>query len=71
MESKIPEASAKREARRAFLARCSPKTRLLQEPVSDPYVVCGHPNPSGLGDAGRFKGALIRQSRRIAALRGG
>lgn len=54
MESKIPEASIKCEARRAFLALCSPKTRLLHDPVSDPYVVCGHPNPSGLGDAECF-----------------
>ena len=51
MEDKI---SDKCEARRAFLAHCSPKTRLLHDPVFDPYRACGHPNPSGLGDAARF-----------------
>ncbi|QDR82726.1 trans-sulfuration enzyme family protein [Sporomusa termitida] len=54
MEGKILEASIKCEARRAFLALCSPKTRLLHDPVADPYAVCGHPNPAGLGDAARF-----------------
>ncbi|WP_218039580.1 trans-sulfuration enzyme family protein [Dendrosporobacter quercicolus] len=42
------------ETRRAFLALCSPKTRLLHDPVFNPDMVCGHPNPAGLGDAGRF-----------------
>jgi cystathionine beta-lyase len=51
---KILETSNKCEARRAFLAFCSPKTQLLHDPVSDPYAVCGHPNPSGLGEAGSF-----------------
>lgn len=51
---KIAETSSKLEARRAFLALCSNETRLLQDPVSDPYAVCGHPNPSGLGEAARF-----------------
>lgn len=54
MQGKLPEASFKCEARRAFLALCSPKTQLLHDPVADPYVVCGHPNPAGLGDAARF-----------------
>lgn len=54
MAGKIPEILIKCEARRAFLALCSPATRRLHEPVSDPYAVCGHPNPAGLGDAGRF-----------------
>ncbi|MDF2570033.1 MAG: metC 2 [Sporomusa sp.] len=53
MDSNVLEASIKCEARRAFLALCSHKTRVLHDPVSDPYVVCGHPNPSGLGDAAR------------------
>nr|NSL48870.1 PLP-dependent transferase [Dendrosporobacter quercicolus DSM 1736]SDM50503.1 cystathionine beta-lyase [Dendrosporobacter quercicolus] len=54
MEDNIPEASMKCETRRAFLALCSPKTRLLHDPVFNPDMVCGHPNPAGLGDAGRF-----------------
>lgn len=54
MDGNALESSIKTEARRAFLALCSHKTRLLHDPVSDPYVVCGHPNPSGLGDAARF-----------------
>ncbi|SFM36501.1 trans-sulfuration enzyme family protein [Pelosinus propionicus] len=54
MESKIPEALIRCEARRTFLALCSPKTQLLHDPISDPYAVCGHPNPSGLGEASCF-----------------
>ncbi|WP_371380948.1 PLP-dependent aspartate aminotransferase family protein [Sporomusa aerivorans] len=54
MDGKVTQSSIRSEARRAFLALCSPKTRLLHEPVSDPYMVCGHPNPSGLGDAAPF-----------------
>lgn len=54
VEGNLPEASGKREARRAFLALCSPQTRRLHEPVYDPHAVKGHPNPAGLGDAGRF-----------------
>ena len=51
---KSPELSTKCEARRVFLSLCSHKTRLLHEPVFNPYAVCGHPNPAGLGDAARF-----------------
>jgi len=51
---KILETSSKCEARRAFLTFCSPKTRLLHDPVSDPYEVSGHPNPAGLGEASSF-----------------
>ncbi len=54
MAGKIPDASVRCEARQAFIAGCSPKTQLLHNPVADPYVVCGHPNPAGLGEAGRF-----------------
>ena len=54
VEGKIPDVSVKCATRRAFLAGCLPETQLLHEPVSDPYLVCGHPNPAGLGDAGRF-----------------
>ncbi|MCE5284685.1 MAG: aminotransferase class I/II-fold pyridoxal phosphate-dependent enzyme [Pelosinus sp.] len=54
MNNKVQESSIKYEARREFLAHCLPKTRLLQEPIFDPYLVSGHPNPSGLGDAARF-----------------
>jgi cystathionine beta-lyase len=54
VEGKMPEALSKGEARREFLALCSPKTRRLHDPIADPYAVCGHPNPSGLGDADRF-----------------
>lgn len=50
----MPEALTKCEARREFLALCSPQTRRLHDPIADPYAVCGHPNPSGLGDARRF-----------------
>ena len=53
MDDKVLESSIKCEARRAFLELCSHKTRLLHDPVSNPYVVCGHPNPSGFGDAAR------------------
>jgi len=52
--NKRPEALNKCSARQTFLARCSTTTRLLHMPVSDPYEVGGHPNPSGLGDAGPF-----------------
>lgn len=48
------ESSIKTEARRAFLALCSHKTRRLHDPVCDLYAACGHPNPAGLGDAARF-----------------
>lgn len=51
---KVTETSSKLEARRAFLALCSNETRHLQDPVADPYAVCGHPNPSGLGEAASF-----------------
>lgn len=54
MDGNELESSIKNEARRAFLALCSHKTRLLHDPVFDPYVACGHPNPTGLGDAARF-----------------
>jgi cystathionine beta-lyase len=54
MDGKALEPSVKTAARRAFLALCSQTTRLLHEPIFDPYVVCGHPNPTGLGDAARF-----------------
>ncbi|GBG57825.1 cystathionine gamma-synthase [Sporomusaceae bacterium FL31] len=54
MDGNALESSIKTEARRAFLALCSHKTRLLHDPVFDPYVACGHPNPAGLGDAARF-----------------
>lgn len=54
MDGKVVESLIKSEARRAFLALCMHKTRLLQEPVVDPYMACGHPNPSGLGEAARF-----------------
>lgn len=54
MDSNALESSIKIEARRAFLALCSHKTRLLHDPVADPYVACGHPNPSGLGKAAQF-----------------
>lgn len=54
MDGIILEASAQSEKRRAFIALCSQQTRLLHEPVSDPYLACGHPNPAGLGDAARF-----------------
>lgn len=54
MDGKVLEPSIKCESRRAFLELCSPKTRLLHDPIFDPYAVCGHPNPSGLGDAARF-----------------
>lgn len=42
------------EVRRTFLAGCSEQTRLLHNPIVDPYAAKGHPNPSGLGDAARF-----------------
>jgi len=54
MDGNALESSIKTEARRAFLALCSHKTRLLHDPVFNPYIACGHPNPAGLGDAARF-----------------
>ena len=55
MEGKAPEVSTEKyEARRTFLALCSQQTRRLHEPVADPYLVKGHPNPAGLGEAARF-----------------
>jgi cystathionine beta-lyase len=54
MDGNALESSIKTEARRAFLALCSHKTRRLHDPVFDPYAACGHPNPAGLGDAARF-----------------
>ncbi len=54
MADKVREPLVKTEARRAFLALCSHKTRLFHDPVFDPYVADGHPNPSGLGEAARF-----------------
>jgi cystathionine beta-lyase len=40
--------------RRAFLRSCTPRTVDIQNPLIDPIVSRGHPNPAGLGEADRF-----------------
>ena len=54
MKYETMEAAMRGEARRNFFMQCSSKTRLVQEPVMNPYKVHGHPNPAGLGDAAQF-----------------
>lgn len=50
------EASRKNQVaqRYAFLQVCQPATVEIQQPLVDPVVTRGHPNPAGLGQAARF-----------------